>query len=149
MAENINRVVVIGGGYAGVLAANRLQRPGLNVTLINPRPRFVERIRLHQLVAGNHAATAITPMSWARMCDWWTPPPSGSTAGPAGPAGLGRGRLRLPDLRGRQHRRHCRRAPGCRPNLPSAGGIGQAGRLRAGWPRTHAGRRPWWWSAAV
>ncbi|HNM85275.1 MAG TPA: FAD-dependent oxidoreductase [Mycobacterium sp.] len=58
MAENINRVVVIGGGYAGVLAANRLQRPGLNVTLINPRPRFVERIRLHQLVAGNHAATA-------------------------------------------------------------------------------------------
>ena len=46
------RVVVIGGGYAGVLAANRLQRRA-DVTLINPRPAFVERIRLHQRVTGN------------------------------------------------------------------------------------------------
>lgn len=51
------RIVVIGGGYAGVLAANRLsQRDGVDVTLVNPRPMFVERIRLHQLVAGNHSA---------------------------------------------------------------------------------------------
>src|SRR3954447_19770996 len=50
-------VVVIGGGYAGVMAANRLtQRDDVTVTLINPRPRFVERIRLHQLVAGSHDA---------------------------------------------------------------------------------------------
>ena len=50
-------VVVIGGGYAGVMAANRLtQRDDVTVTLINPRPRFVERIRLHQLVGGSHAA---------------------------------------------------------------------------------------------
>lgn len=57
-AQN-TRVVVIGGGYAGVLAANRLQGgPGVTVTLVNPRPEFVERIRLHQLVAGNHDATA-------------------------------------------------------------------------------------------
>src|SRR5215475_6743205 len=48
-------VVVIGGGYAGVLAANRLtQRDDLTPTLINPRPTFVERIRLHQLVGGSH-----------------------------------------------------------------------------------------------
>lgn len=48
-------VVVVGGGYAGVLAANRLtQADDLNVTLINPRPAFVERIRLHQLVGGTH-----------------------------------------------------------------------------------------------
>ncbi|MCV7411488.1 pyridine nucleotide-disulfide oxidoreductase [Mycobacterium florentinum] len=53
------RVVVIGGGYAGTLAANRLrQRPDLEVTLVNPRPVFVERIRLHQLVADTGAATA-------------------------------------------------------------------------------------------
>ncbi len=53
------RVIVIGGGYAGVLAANRLQgTPGVAVTLVNPRPEFVERIRLHQLAAGNHTATA-------------------------------------------------------------------------------------------
>ena len=52
------RVVVIGGGYAGVLAANRLAVGGrLDITLVNPRPEFVERIRLHQLVAGTHTAT--------------------------------------------------------------------------------------------
>ncbi|MCG7611275.1 MULTISPECIES: NAD(P)/FAD-dependent oxidoreductase [Mycobacterium] len=57
-AQN-TRVVVIGGGYAGVLAANRLQgTPGVAVTLVNPRPEFVERIRLHQLAVGNHDATA-------------------------------------------------------------------------------------------
>src|SRR5262245_9596383 len=50
-------VVVIGGGYAGVLAANRLtQRSDVTVTLVNPRPTFVERIRLHQLVGGSHEA---------------------------------------------------------------------------------------------
>lgn len=50
-------VVVIGGGYAGVMAANRLtRRDDVSVTLINPRPVFVERIRLHQLVGGTHDA---------------------------------------------------------------------------------------------
>lgn len=50
-------VVVIGGGYAGVLAASRLtRRGGVGVTLVNPRPTFVERIRLHQLVGGTHDA---------------------------------------------------------------------------------------------
>lgn len=50
-------VVVIGGGYAGVMAANRLtRRAGVTVTLINARPRFVERIRLHQLVGGSDDA---------------------------------------------------------------------------------------------
>lgn len=50
-------VVVIGGGYAGVMAANRLtQRADVSVTLINPRSTFVERIRLHQLVAGTDDA---------------------------------------------------------------------------------------------
>jgi NADH dehydrogenase len=52
-------VVVIGGGYAGTLAANHLQlNPDIDITLVNPRPRFVERIRLHQFVAGNYDATA-------------------------------------------------------------------------------------------
>jgi NADH:ubiquinone reductase (H+-translocating) len=50
-------VVVVGGGYAGVMAANRLtQRDDVAVTLINPRPRFVERVRLHQLVGGSDDA---------------------------------------------------------------------------------------------
>jgi len=52
------RVVIVGGGYAGTLAANHLrQRPDVEITLINPRAVFVERIRLHQLVADTHAAT--------------------------------------------------------------------------------------------
>ncbi len=55
-------VVVIGGGYAGVMAANRLtQRADVTVTLINPRPAFVERIRLHQLVAGSDDAVVDYP----------------------------------------------------------------------------------------
>ena len=51
-------VVVIGGGYAGVMAANRLtRRADVDVTLINPRPQFVERIRLHQLLSQTHTPT--------------------------------------------------------------------------------------------
>ena len=50
-------VIVIGGGYAGVMAANRLtHRDGATVTLINARPRFVERIRLHQVIGGSYDA---------------------------------------------------------------------------------------------
>jgi NADH:ubiquinone reductase (H+-translocating) len=53
------RVVVLGGGYAGVLAANHLrQRDDVQITLVNARPSFVERIRLHQLVTGSDDAVA-------------------------------------------------------------------------------------------
>ena len=59
MTGKRTHVVVIGGGYAGTLAANHLRMRGdIDITLVNPRPKFVERIRLHQLVAGNHDATA-------------------------------------------------------------------------------------------
>jgi len=51
------RIVVIGGGYAGVIAANHLRLNGdVAITLINPRPQFVERIRLHQRVTGSDDA---------------------------------------------------------------------------------------------
>ena len=59
VAAQRTHVVVVGGGYAGTLAANHLrQRPDIDITLVNPRPVFVERIRLHQLVADTGAATA-------------------------------------------------------------------------------------------
>jgi NADH dehydrogenase len=52
-------VVVLGGGYAGTMAANHLRlRTDVDITLVNPRPQFVERIRLHQLAAGTGVATA-------------------------------------------------------------------------------------------
>jgi NADH dehydrogenase len=59
MTGKRTHVVVIGGGYAGTTAANHLrQRNDVDITLVNPRPQFIERIRLHQLVAGTRAATA-------------------------------------------------------------------------------------------
>jgi NADH dehydrogenase len=58
VAAQRTHVVVVGGGYAGTLAANHLrQHPGIDITLVNSRPVFVERIRLHQLVAGSGTAT--------------------------------------------------------------------------------------------
>lgn len=58
-APQRTHVVVVGAGYAGTLAANRLrQRPDIDITVVNPRPVFVERIRLHQLVADSGTATA-------------------------------------------------------------------------------------------
>ncbi|MCV7099993.1 NAD(P)/FAD-dependent oxidoreductase [Mycobacterium palustre] len=57
-APKIN-VVVVGGGYAGTLAANHLRRRAdVDITLVNARPVFVERIRLHQLACDTGAATA-------------------------------------------------------------------------------------------
>lgn len=52
------KVVILGAGYAGISAAKRLARGrhGADVTLVNPRDEFVERVRLHQFVAGNHPA---------------------------------------------------------------------------------------------
>lgn len=58
MTEQRPHVVVIGGGYAGTLAANHLRlRAEVDITVVNPRPMFVERIRLHQFVAGTGTAT--------------------------------------------------------------------------------------------
>ena len=57
MTEHKTRVVVLGGGYAGTIAANRLRmRPDVDITLVNARPDFVERIRLHQLLTGSDDA---------------------------------------------------------------------------------------------
>ena len=50
-----SRVVVVGAGYAGLAAMRGLARlapKGTTVTMVNERPEFVERVRLHQLAAG-------------------------------------------------------------------------------------------------
>ncbi|GAA3861218.1 FAD-dependent oxidoreductase [Leifsonia kafniensis] len=64
------RVVIIGAGYAGVMAANRLagnQRlsESISVTVLNPVADFVERIRLHVVAAGSRDSAAV-PM-WSLL----------------------------------------------------------------------------------
>lgn len=55
MAENTDVVVI--GGYAGVMAADRLtQRGDMTVTLVDPRPTFVHGVRPHRLVGGTGSA---------------------------------------------------------------------------------------------
>lgn len=58
------RVVIIGAGYAGVMAANRLAGSprlsgSLSVTVINPSSDFVERIRLHEVAAGSRESARV------------------------------------------------------------------------------------------
>ncbi|MFF6907614.1 NAD(P)/FAD-dependent oxidoreductase [Streptomyces sp. NPDC012389] len=51
-----HRIIVIGAGYAGAIAAGRLARrlrsEDVAITLVNPEPDFVERVRMHQLAVG-------------------------------------------------------------------------------------------------
>ncbi|MBD7993860.1 FAD-dependent oxidoreductase [Arthrobacter sp. Sa2CUA1] len=47
--------VILGGGYAGVMAANRLAGQGHPVMLVTPDERFTQRIRLHEYTAGTRA----------------------------------------------------------------------------------------------
>lgn len=50
-----SRIVVVGGGYAGLFAALRVAgrtRGRAQVTLVSASPGFVERIRLHEVAAG-------------------------------------------------------------------------------------------------
>lgn len=53
-----HRIIVLGAGYTGAIAAGRLakrlHRDDVAITLVNPEPDFVERVRLHQLAAGRH-----------------------------------------------------------------------------------------------
>lgn len=55
------RVLILGAGYAGVMAANRLagRTPAVRVTVVNPAADFIERIRLHQVAAGTRASAAV------------------------------------------------------------------------------------------
>ncbi|MFE9252016.1 NAD(P)/FAD-dependent oxidoreductase [Streptomyces sp. NPDC007088] len=51
-----HRILVIGAGYTGAVAAGRLarrlHREDVTITLVNSSPDFVERVRLHQVAAG-------------------------------------------------------------------------------------------------
>jgi NADH dehydrogenase FAD-containing subunit len=51
-----HRIVVLGAGYTGAIAAGRLakrlHREEVAITLVNTEPDFVERVRMHQLAVG-------------------------------------------------------------------------------------------------
>ncbi|MFD9004068.1 NAD(P)/FAD-dependent oxidoreductase [Streptomyces sp. NPDC059582] len=53
-----HRIVVLGAGYAGAVAAGRLakrlRREDVAITLVNAEPDFVERVRMHQLAVGQN-----------------------------------------------------------------------------------------------
>ncbi|WP_327116576.1 FAD-dependent oxidoreductase [Streptomyces sp. NBC_01341] len=51
-----HRIIVLGAGYTGAIAAGRLARrlhgDDVAITLVNAEPDFVERVRMHQLAVG-------------------------------------------------------------------------------------------------
>lgn len=53
------KVLILGGGYAGLMAAARFGRhvAGAEVTLIDARAEMVQRIRLHEILAGGSPKT--------------------------------------------------------------------------------------------
>ncbi|MGW5923502.1 NAD(P)/FAD-dependent oxidoreductase [Nocardia fluminea] len=60
MTTTTHRIVVLGAGYTGMLAAIRLARRtrkmDVAITLVNPSARFTERLRMHQIAAGQELA---------------------------------------------------------------------------------------------
>ncbi|MFI8497638.1 NAD(P)/FAD-dependent oxidoreductase [Streptomyces sp. NPDC085524] len=62
---NDHHVVVLGAGYTGMFTAIRLahrtRRTGVKITLVNPSARFVERLRMHQIAAGQELVVRRIP----------------------------------------------------------------------------------------
>jgi len=62
-----HRIVVLGAGYSGAIAAGRLARrlrpEDVAITLVNAEPDFVERVRMHQLATGQE----LTPRPLSEM----------------------------------------------------------------------------------
>lgn len=54
-----HKILILGGGYAGVMAASRLLINGVraDITLVDAGPELVQRIRLHETLAGSTPKT--------------------------------------------------------------------------------------------
>lgn len=59
--RGMKHVIVLGSGYAGLLAATWLRRSEHRITLVSPGGVFVHRVRLHEVAAGTrpHADRAL------------------------------------------------------------------------------------------
>ncbi|MGO4205460.1 hypothetical protein AB4Z09_27740 [Rhodococcus sp. TAF43] len=80
----MTHVVVVGAGYAGGMAANRVASAGISdvvVTVINPRWEFVERIRLHQYAAGSGPQQSHWPICFTPLSGFALGPSTGSASG--------------------------------------------------------------------
>ena len=63
-------IVVIGGGYAGALAANRLRKnPDVDITVVNPRPRSSNGSDFTSWWSEAAAPRSIWPACWIPACD--------------------------------------------------------------------------------
>jgi len=69
MTDTPRTLVILGGGYAGVICANRVrssltseEAARTRVILVNPTASFYERIRLHEVAAGSRE-TAARPLA--------------------------------------------------------------------------------------
>jgi NADH dehydrogenase FAD-containing subunit len=61
------RIVIVGGGYAGLLAAARIGRDtAATVTLVDAQPAFTQRIRFHEALAGATPKSLSYPAALAR-----------------------------------------------------------------------------------
>lgn len=58
MTADVWDVIVVGGGYAGVTAVNRLPE-GTRVLLVDPKDDFVHRVRLHEVAAGGSPRVSV------------------------------------------------------------------------------------------
>jgi NADH dehydrogenase len=55
MHSHRQKIIILGGGYAGLTAAARLAEAGtFDITLIDRSERFTERVRWHEIAAGRH-----------------------------------------------------------------------------------------------
>jgi NADH dehydrogenase FAD-containing subunit len=65
MRKPPHRIIIAGAGYAGMMAATglarRARRRGTHITLVNPSTRLVERLRLHQIAAGQELPVHLIP----------------------------------------------------------------------------------------
>jgi len=59
----MKRILILGGGYGGALAAARIAKRGVPVTLVDAGSALVERIRLHQVAAGDD----VEPIPYSRL----------------------------------------------------------------------------------
>ena len=134
------RVVVLGGGYGGQLAAQTLAlRTDATVTLVNDGDRFVQRVRLHQLATGQPVdAPRFTDLLAGTGVRFVDDRATGLdlAAHRVLAARRRRARLRRAGLRPRQPRRR----PRARPRRVDGGGRGPA-RRAAGRPADAGGWR--------